>query len=61
MALRQVYIVYVVLCWPFYVLCTLCLTFPFHPLHQGIISLNFTLASAYSCIFYLGVKITEGF
>lgn len=37
------------------------LEFPFHPLHQGIISLNFTLASTYSCIFYLYVKITEGF
>lgn len=28
--------------------CTLCLTFPFHPLHQGIVGFNFTLASTYS-------------
>lgn len=51
----------VALCRSFCVLCALWLTFSFHLWHQGVIGLNFILASTFSCICYLYVKITEGF
>lgn len=48
----------VALCRSSCVLCALCLTFPFHLLHQGIIGLNFTLSSTFLFICYLCVKST---